>query len=485
MFEDRLIVSEFSQKFPWEISPEEYEVMHKSLNMGSGVDAAAYTDGRALIFESLEPTLVDVTLSESRARLWQVLPKVDIRALYDMYNEQTSFGSEWGRAQAETPAPPVEDVDIARQYATVKHYRDTRNVSDMMQRANTTVDPMKLAEAAATRNIIHAVDRDLFQGKSSVYPLRMDGIYEQVRTRASANVVSHGGNLLTSKEFINRAAAWMNNLGGLLTDCFTNPLIHADLEGLYTTAERFVQPVTVQSPRGGAFPVGVTAGITVNAIQTGFGKIALHTDPNCKIGHVCPSVAQGDATYRPSAPATVQTAAAGSGGLIPTGNYWYKVTAVNEYGESVAVNSAQQAVTLGEVVTLTITDACNPAATGFRVYRSAIDAADNSDCRLLAEIPCTAGGTTTWVDSGAHVPGTGRMFFLTQLPELASVVIARYTPLVKKNFAQTDWSTPFGLNMSQACRVQAPKFIYIVDNIVAVQDYESTGWDPLGVIGAQ
>lgn len=266
MLEDRLIVSDFSQKFPWEISPEEYEVMHKSLTMGSGVDAASYTDGRALIFESLDSTLVDVTLSEQRARLWQVLPKLDIRALYDMYNEQTSFGSEWGRAQAETPAPPVEDVDIARQYATVKHYRDTRNVSDMMQRANTTVDPMKLAEAAATRNIIHAVDRDLFQGKSSVYPLRMDGIYEQVRTRASANVVSHGGHLLTSKEFINRAAAWMNNLGGLLTDCFTNPLIHADLEGLYTTAERFVQPVTVQSPRGGAFPVGVTAGITVNAI---------------------------------------------------------------------------------------------------------------------------------------------------------------------------------------------------------------------------
>lgn len=484
MLQDNLVVTDFSQKFPWEIGQEEYEQMHKALSMGpAGTDAASFTGGRALTFESLEKQLVDVTLSEQRARLWQTLPKTDIRALYDFYNEQTGVGSEWGRAQAETPAPPVSDQDIARQYAMVRHYRDTRNVSDMLQRADTTVNPMKIAEAAGTRIVVHAVDRDLFHGDSTVYPLRMDGIYTQVRARAPQNIVNFGGKVLTSKDFINRAAAWMNDIGGLLTDSYTNPLIHADLEALYSTAERFVSPVIVQSPQGGAFPVGVTAGIAVNAVQTGFGKINLHTDPNCRRGGAFPAAARGDATYRPSAPTAVTGTPGGTGGVIPTGTYYYRVSAVNEYGESVTVVSAQVSVTLGEVVALSITDACSPAATGFRVYRSAKDAADSSDCRLLHEIPITAGGTTAWNDTGIHVPGTGRLYFLTQLAEQASVLIARYTPLVKKNFAQTDWSTPFGLNMSQACRVQAPKFIYIVDNVVATQDAE-TGWDPLGVIGA-
>lgn len=483
MENDSLIANEFSQRFPWEIEQGEYDQMHKALTMGSGVDAASFTGGRSLTFEDLDPRLVDVTLSEQRARLWQTLPKVNIRSLYDFYNEQTDVGSEWGRAQSETPAPPVSDLSLARQYAQVRHYRDTRNVSDMLQRANTTVDPLKAAEVGGARVIVHAVDRDLFVGDSRVYPLRMDGIYPQVAARAPQNIVNFGGKVLTNKDFINRAAAWMNDIGGLLTDSYTTPLLHADLEALYSVNERFVQPIIVQSPTGGAFPVGVTAGIAVNAVQTGFGKINLHTDPNCRRGGAYPLAAVGDATYRPSAPNAVTGTPGSTGGTIPTGGYYYRVSAVNEYGESTTVVSAQVSVTLGEKVALSITDACSPAATGFRVYRSAIDAADSSDCRLLAEIPITAGGTTAWTDTGAHVPGTGRLYFLTQLPEQASVLIARYTPLVKKNFAETDWSKPFGLNMSQACRVQAPKFIYIVDNVVATQDYEG-GWDPLGVIGS-
>lgn len=483
------VIEEFEtqEHFPWEVEKAVMDKFEKAMTAGSGTDAASFTGGRATIFEELDKRLVDVTLAESRARLWQVLPKIPIRALYDFYNEMSDYGGEWDVGQTETAAPTVSDTTLARLYAEVRHYRDTRQVSDILQRANTTIDPMKVEEASGTRKIIHAVDRDLFAGDADVFKntvggtsTRMTGIYPQVLSRYPANVQNFLGQVLTTKTFINRAAAQINNLGGLLTDCFTNPLIHSDLEDLFSTAERFMSPMVVNLPSRDAFPVGVTAGIAINRVNTGFGPIALHTDPNCRIGAAYTGAVKGTSS-RPAAADSVAGVAGSSGGLIPAGDYYYQVSMLNEYGESLAVDSAQVTVGAGETVTLTITHTAAPTASGIRIYRSAIDAADNTDCRQLFDIARTAGNTTVWEDDGTHVPGTGRIFFLTQLQEQASVLIARYTPLIKKNFAQTDWSVPFGLNMSQACRVQAPKFIWIVDNVVSQQDADG-GWDPLGYV---
>ena len=152
-----LIHEQFSSHFPWEISAEEMEVLHKAMTAGDGTNAASFTNGRALIYESLEKLLSDMTLSEQRAAFWRMIPKRDIRAIIHMWNEQTSFGTEWESASTEVAAPSVQDVDIARKYAEVAHYRDTRQRSDMIMHAATTIDPEKQLEAMGGRRIVHNI----------------------------------------------------------------------------------------------------------------------------------------------------------------------------------------------------------------------------------------------------------------------------------------------------------------------------------------
>jgi len=115
--------------------------MLKALEAGTGVDAADFTGGRALQYESLDNVLQSVTLSEEDCTLWRALPKKTIRATVDQYNRRTSLGSRWGMAVGESESPTDQLSEIARAFAEVKFYRSRREVSDIALLVNMTEDP--------------------------------------------------------------------------------------------------------------------------------------------------------------------------------------------------------------------------------------------------------------------------------------------------------------------------------------------------------
>lgn len=97
-------------------------------------------------------------------------------------------------------------------------------------------------------------------------------------------------------------------------------------------------------------------------------------------------------------------AAGGSGGVLATTTYHYCYTAFNANGETAPSPTASVAVTLGQVVTLTLTAPTNSGGvTGYRIFRGTSSAADSQGF-----IATTL--TTSYVDDGNVTDHGGRKY---------------------------------------------------------------------------
>lgn len=449
----------------------------KALEAGAG-EAIGSAGGRAMQYESLDNVLQTVTLTQKNASLWRAITKKPIHATVDQFVRRTSMGEEWGIAVPESSNPADHLAELARAIATVKYYRSRREVSDVSMMVGMIENPETEEETAGTIQIIKRLAADMYWADQAVIPTQIDGFFSMLhaghKDASKPQMISTDaeGKIITGRESFESLAAQVVNVGGLITHAFCNPLIAADFSSAYATAERIViQPAAA----GGLVEVGANVG-TINTAQ---GPIAWEKDPFNKIGWIAPAAGDG-VTGKPAAPTSVAGAAAGSDCAQPAGNYFYKVTAVNEYGESTPVASAVIAVTAGQHVTLTITNgnaAAAPAATGFRIYRSELDAASAADCRYLWQVALTA-TTTVYVDAGYFVPGTAHVLMLDMETADTAQQWSQLLPLTKKRLAETGPTRPFLLNLIGALRVAKPEWCAVYRNVLP-RFYRDAGWDPL------
>lgn len=447
----------------------------KALEAGTGVDAASFTGGRSLQYESLESTLISTTLAMEDAVLWRRMPKRPIHQTIDQYTRRTGFGGEWGLAASESDNPDEHLADYARAFADVKFYRDKRSVSHVAMQTNMVGgDPAALEEEAGLLNIIQRLNFDMYWAQTSVFPKRVEGLWSALTaTGANSTVYDMAGKKLTSRDPFNEAFARIRNKGGRVTNIFANPLIGEDLSKAYSSAER----INISSGGNGELTVG--AGIT--HLQSEFGKVAIDLDPFCKVGWAAPAAAAGDSTKRPGAPSAVAGAGGGTDGSIPAGTYYYKVSAVNESGESAVTTSAAVTVTAGQHVTLTITNLGSGVdPTGYRIYRSAKDATSASDCRYLTACAYTSGASTTFTDTGAWVPGTCHIGLLDLRPAAMACQWSQLFPASRLNLAMTSPVIPFLVNLYGAMRWAKPEWLGVIKNVLPAGDADA-GWDPLGL----
>ena len=102
----------------------------------------------------------------------------------------------------------------------------------------------------------------------------------------------------------------------------------------------------------------------------------------------------------PGAPTSLGATPSGTGGAIPAGTYFYKVTATLTNGETLGSNEVTSGVLTGTTskVTLTWTAPANGGATGYKIYRgTSIGAQD----KLVGVV--SSGATTTFVDTNTGV----------------------------------------------------------------------------------
>jgi len=446
--------------------------------VGYGVNAAAYTNLRALGYESLDDMLQSVTLMAKDCALWQALPKVPVHATVDQYNRRTALGSRWGRAMGEAVNPPDTQSTIARAYENIKYYRTKHYVSHVAQLVRNMVNPIQESREAGTNDLIQFVNRDLYMGSSAVFPERTDGIIPTMFASATDNIIDLHGTVLTGREDIMRLAAVVRNKGGQLTNAFCNPLLQADIANAYQSAERIID---VQRAEGGA-ATKHWIGMTLGGVLTPMGAIAIEGDPFCSevTREKFPSTGEGTA---PTAPTIVSTTPGGSGGNVtnlPTGAYYYKVAGVTELGLSTCATSGIANVTAGQVVTIVITPG-DADTTGFWIYRTAKDGAA-TDCRWLWHVQRAASGNTTFIDNGTHVPGTTNLVFL-DLRQNAGAKAIRWSqlfPLTELPLARLVAADQFLLNLYGALRFVAPTWCGLMTNVLTQYDMDA-GWNPLGV----
>lgn len=453
----------------------EWAQLQKMLAAGDGVDAAAFTQGRALQYESLENVLHKVTLTEEDCVFFKRMAKEKIFATVDQYDRLTDTGSEWGMGVGEADNPVESDPVIARAYAPVKFYRTLRKFSDVSMLVRNVQSPEAVQIWSGTQQIIKRLELDMFWAHPDVFTERVGGMIH-LMSQAGYQGTSYdaaGRTLATvTKKPINQISALIRTAAGRATDLFYAPLLAEDMSVLYSTAERVILD-------GGQGERTLTVGGDIVGIQTAHGRINFNSAVFNKCGWACPSVAVGPAP--PATPVLTSLTPGGTGGTIPTGTYFYFITAVNETGESAPVavgGGAAASVTLGEKVAIVATPA-DSITTGFRVYRAAKNSANDDDCRFLWQFAWDGSGGTTWYDDGYWVPGCSNVLIGDMRPDHATVQLSQLLPLTKKKLADLGPYTQFLLNYYAAFRKAKPEWWGMIRNVLSQYDYDD-GWRPLG-----
>uniref|UniRef100_UPI0012F9F291 hypothetical protein n=1 Tax=Lamprocystis purpurea TaxID=61598 RepID=UPI0012F9F291 len=159
------------------------------------------------------------------------------------------------------------------------------------------------------------------------------------------------------------------------------------------------------------------------------------------------------------------------------GNYYYAVTGINKFGESVVVKSAQVAVAAGDKVTLTITASAAGTETGYVIYRSRLNGTNaTTDFRYVAKV-AKAGATTTWVDTNREIPGTSRAYLLNLSPVHTAMTWRQMLPLTEFQLYPTAAATvPWALLHMGYLRISKRQHHVVIKNIVPT----NAAWKPFG-----
>lgn len=450
------------------------QALHKAVQeAGSGVDAASFaTTGRALGRESLDDVLQIVTISEKRASLWRAIKKDPLFAIIDQYDRLTSEGDDYfGVGTSETGSPPDAISNIARAFVGVRNYRDIRKTSDIIGRVNNIVDPVKQAERDGTRRLVKILNTDFYWGNSAI-PTRVDGLLQTlVFGGHTVPTQDYAGAVMTEGDEWEWLTAEVMNAGGTSTHAFMNPLLGADFNLMYEANKRL--QVTAGQDDSSATYYGATLG----GLDTANGRLEFERDPFNKIGWACPAIARGP---EPPAAATLNSATpGGSGHNSLTGTYYYKITAINDNGESAPATSGAISVSEGEHVTINVTPG-DSVTTGFRVYRSARNASSAADCRFLWQFAWDGSGATDWDDAFVLVPGTAHIPIIDMLPEDTTMQWSQLVALEKKDFAPIGFYEWFGLTLTGALRIAKPEWFGIMLNILPLR-LRAAGWDPMAL----
>jgi hypothetical protein len=459
-------------------------LLAKALTVNYGTDVATLTGGAALRVQSLDRLLYDTVWSDPHIKAFKLLKATPTESTVDEWVERAAYGAPWGAVAGEADNPPSTVATLARRVGYVKYYRTYREVSHPATVIRNIVAAIAEEEQAGALYLAACIERDIFFGDANIIPEQFDGllplIIDQGNPRA---IIDRQGQPLNERELILTLAAEMGAKAGVPTHFFVDPYSQSDLDRTMMDSERFVLP-----QRSADNQYAVDFGI--GAVRTSFGTLTIvndiflapergwftETEP---LDRAPTSSRGGDANNpAPAAPTVVTPAAAGTGGLMPAGDYFYRVSSINKNGESASTASALVQPTAGQKVTLTI-ESTDANITGFRIYRSAVGAGDATDCRFLYHCPRT-GASVDFVDDGSWVPGTTCAFAWDTHPGDPAVDFRQLLPMMKLDLAVVKPAIPWLQMLYGYLRVTRPLRLGLIKNILPSQ-VAAAGWNPLGV----
>lgn len=465
------------------VSPEEIDALNKAITAGYG-GAGKPTDltyGGVLQAESLESTLKSVTFDMKNLKFWPAISVDKAYNLFEQYNRLIGYGSDSSPYIGEGGAPMEEDSTYIRDGQRIVFFGTRRKVSHQMTLVRTTVGDIVAQQAKeGTMNLLKNVEREMYWAHSH-FSNSVSGIQNGAVSDLPANSIAMNGLLQQllkgdddaqqkSRDFegYGEVRSIAKDLdGAVLTQDDLEDLAVIALENFGSPSELHIEPLALSSfvkqfyPQFRSAPgmSSQSVGYDVNKMVTSAGNIDfkpnLFLRPRASVRPV--GIAGAPVIGSASVTATAGAAPAGTQGL-DAGAHQYKVTFVNDFGESAAIQEAGGVTTTaGQAVSLALSNI--PATTKYiKVYRSEAGGAVGTE-KFIANYKVAS----AVVDSGAKRPGLGEAFLLDMSSEVMR--FKQLAPLSKINFAIVSTALEFAIVLYGALFVYAPRFNCIYRNL--------------------
>lgn len=449
------------------VSQEQLDSLLKSLNTGTSAYNAApntLTQGTSLMVESLDSSLRSVTFSMKNLRLWPMIPKDKAYNTVEEYNRQTSYGESsngsFFDADAGT-APSEHTSSYNRQIQVVRYMGTTRIVTHPLTLIRPAHGPVIAQQIkAGTMYLLQNLERQLFeangmfQSATGTYTgaianvptnsAKFNGLEQQIRagnsdvTAQYSGFEPYGGNdsvvvdldgTAPDEDSIEDLANRTLENFGMPTDFFIDNKTHRDLNKIFYPKERIP---SMGVPNG-------KAGFVLSEFISSAGSLRIVGDVFLRAKDSPLGVAQSGAPATPVVSSTGTEVDANSEFGVttdqPAGTYSYRVSAVNNVGESLAATQEDQAITAGNRVTVVIA-AGTTGALYYAVYRAPVGTTTGHKfIGYVSDSLAAGGGGATFRDAGHKTPGAPTGYMLEV--DTDNISWKQLAPLMKMDLAIT------------------------------------------------
>jgi len=450
---------------------------------------------QALVPQSIQNTLDTATYTESAVQLWKMMTKVPVTStLHETVrvNEYGSMGLDpW---LAEGGGGVTSNGAYERLIVKVKFLAERREISDVATMVGTIgyngVARGALAQQTTdgTRALLGKLERNLFNGDSSLSNLAFDGIRKQILSS------SWGTNNADGFETIGNTGQYVNKQGANLSP---QDLIDTLYEVFAAPNFGMVNSILVEPRVFGSLVQVATAHGRFDQISTASNQLLFGADglkiagPGGLVPVVsCPLMQHPDTQISASLVGSgVATEAANSaidGNAGPpagstsywtaanAGTYKYEFTLVGDSGARKFASKTTTAVA-GRGVKIELDDALAKEgdSTGryYRVFRTKLGDSSGT-AKWIGNFPVNTGGaagqaggnamTLIW-DMNAKKPGTSSVYFLQNTPDV--MYWAQLLDFLRRPLAQTQTTIPFLLMLFGTPHVKVPTKNFIMDNV--------------------
>lgn len=445
---------------------ETLEALSKALTAGSGVDAAAFTGGRALTPESLDSVLVSVLHTTDEARLFQRLKKNPVKSVVHQWNYRNEVGADDGGWVPEGGSSQEANQTIQRKYTTAKYLQTKRTVTLQAATTNMLEDAIGIEQEAGALWIIRNVERALFKGNSSFNSYEPDGLDAQIPT---ANIIDLRGKDATSADFedaMSEAARMIRDSFGVATNLFSSTMVMQDVQNLLRDRIRFGTGKVVGNAVFTEYP-------------TPFGTMELVDDVFIREGAAPAASAlsgrPGTTTPPTYGAATSPVDATALFGAADAGNYAYKIVPINQYGEGAAIEVLITGVAAGDNVTIPITQMPVPAATAWKVFRSKVGGTTGAIVYHAFTVSHTevVAASNNIIDRNFDLPGCSSSYILNLNQAYNAIEWVQFLPLMKFDLYPTDAAVyPFLMLLFGAMALKKPTHHVRIKNVAP----SNLGW---------
>lgn len=456
--------------------------LRKALEAGNGnVRPSNMVQGTALGVENLDDQVKVVTWNEKKLKLVKYVGTQSYKAVTIQFTRQLSYGIMGGSAQLEGNVGSEETSEYARitvPMAYYSHFRRTTDASNMIETLDGKTMEARAAEDAA-KKLMGDIEFDsfrgaddyshagVFDGDASTMPEMpgMHGLFVQVRQSDSQrnardlmfsefgsdeSVVLPVGDALT-QEIVEDSKTRAEENNGDPDMILVAPRVKAGYNKLAFGWQRIVLGGSAQT----------SSGADLDKQFTAHGEVPIESSHWLR-GKYKEAPTRVDS---PNAPTISLGAATVSGTVTPflTGEtYYYKVSAINEKGESVSSAQSSQAIsTPGDVITVTIT----PSGTGtvaraFVVYRGT---ANSQTLRFIGKVKNSGAATTAFTDLGNKEPA----FTTGALVEWDTMKLCELAGFTRKKLATADLTECEAYYRFLGLKVTEPRKNVLLDNLVS------------------